>query len=255
MIPWRSKLRAFATHLALSAALFAGVLSLVVGLWYPPPLFWIDGGLQITLLAAGVDIALGPLLTFVVYRPGKRTLIVDLAVIALIQAAALGWGVMTLRAERPLLAAFIGYPQNRFFAVTAKQLGEGPRPVEELVALSPERLPLVFVELPTDVEAARRILMLGLQGETSVLRQTERYRRIEGAALERVLAGSRRRELYVRDDPPFAAEIDRFVEAHGGRAEDYAIVPLYGRFGRALIALRRADGRYVGVMAQEIRLR
>lgn len=121
------------------------------------------------------------------------------------------------------------------------QLCEGPRPVEALVVLSPERLPLVFVELPTDVEAARRLLMLGLQAETSVLRQTERYRRIEGAALERVLAGSRRRELYVRDDPPFAAEIDRLVAAYEGPVEDYAIIPLYGR--------------YAGVMAQEIRLR
>lgn len=139
--------------------------------------------------------------------------------------------------------------------MTTKQLAQGTRPIEELTAMSDERLPLVFVELPTDVDEARRVLLLGLSGETSVLRQTERYRKIEGETLAKVIAGSRRRELYARDDPPFAKEIDDFTASHGGTIDDYAIIPLYGRFGRALIAIRRADGRYAGVMAREFRLR
>jgi len=255
VIPWRAKLKAFAAHFLISVAVFAAVVALVAGLYYPPPMFWIDGGLQVTLIAASVDIVLGPLLTFVVFRPGKRALAMNLGVIVLLQVAALSWGMFTMYTERPLLAAFIGYPQNRFFPVSAKQLKNGKRPVAELTALSDERLPLVFIELPADADEARRVLMLGLSGETSVLRQTERYRKIEGETLEQVLAGSRRRELYARDDPPFAREIDDFTAAHGGRLEDYAIIPLYGRFGRALIAIRRADGRYAGVMAREFRLR
>ena len=164
-IPWRAKLKAFGAHLVLSAMLFAGIIVLVMALWYPAPFFWIDGGIQITLLAAMVDVFLGPLLTFVVYRPGRPKLAFNLAVIFIVQIAALSWGVHVLYRERPVLAAFVGWPQNRFFPVTQAQLADSARSVEELRGLSKEAPPYVYVDMPADPLEARKLQMSVLGGD------------------------------------------------------------------------------------------
>jgi len=52
--------------------------------WYPPPLFQLLGGFELLLLIVAVDIALGPLLTLVVFKSGKKRLKFDLSVIALL---------------------------------------------------------------------------------------------------------------------------------------------------------------------------
>jgi len=250
---WRTKLRAGGLHLVLSIVLFLSIVSLTVELWYPPPFFWIDGGIQIVLLAAGVDIGLGPLLTVVVYRPRRPRLWLTLAAIGLIQAAGLGWGLHTLYSQRPVLAAFVGYPENRFFPVTTEEVAKGPRSLDELRALSTSRPPLVYVDLPGDHKQHVSEIMRAKNEGGSVLRETALYRPIAGKGLEDVIAASRSRKTYA-GEPAYQRDIDRFVAAHGGNAKAFALIPLYGRFGRGLLALSRADGHLVGVVATQYQL-
>lgn len=251
-IPWRAKLGAFGAHLLLSIVVFLAIIALTVWLWYPPPFFWIDGGLQVTLLAAAVDIVAGPLLTLVVYRPKKPTLVMNLTVIAAVQAAALAWGVQVLYAQRPVLAAFVGHQQNRFFPVTEEQASGGKRSLDELRALSAARPPLVFIDLPdNDAEAVR---LLTSSGE-SVLRQTDRFRSIDGERLQRIVQASRTPRNYEVLAPDMAAAMKRFAAEHGGDADAFAFVPVVGRFGNAMLALSRRDGSVIDVVAREVRLR
>jgi hypothetical protein len=251
-IPWRAKLGAFGAHLLLSIVVFLAIIALTVWLWYPPPFFWIDGGLQVTLLAAAVDIVAGPLLTLVVYRPKKPTLAMNLTVIAAVQAAALAWGVQVLYAQRPVLAAFIGHQQNRFFPVTEEQARGGKRSLDELRALSAARPPLVFIDLPdNDAEAVRLLTSAG----ESVLRQSDRFRAIDGERLQRIVQASRTAKNYEVLAPDMAAAMKRFVAEHGGDAEAFAFVPVVGRFGNAMLALSRRDGSVIDVVAREVSLK
>lgn len=251
-IPWLAKLKAFGAHFALSVVAFASIIAFTVNLWYPPPFFWIDGALHVTVLAALVDVVAGPLLTFVVYRPNKPRLVMNLAVIAAIQCAALAWGVQVLYSQRPLVAAFVGHKENRFYPVTEEQLRDGARPIEEVLALSSSRPVMVYVELPEDPAEATRVL---LSRDSSVLRQTERFRRIEGERLARIARASRTSRTYEIINPRFAAGIERFVGEHGGNAEAFSFIPLYGRFGYGLLAISTADGSLAGVVAKEISTR
>lgn len=251
-IAWRPKLRAFGAHLLISAVLFVAIVAITVWLWYPPPFFWIDGGLQITLLAAAVDIVAGPLLTLVVYRPDKRGLVMNLAVIAAIQAGALTWGVGALYSQRPVLVAFVPHTQNRFFPITEEQIVGGARSLEELRALSPQRPAMVFIDLPDDLAEADRLLV---NPSDSVLRHTERFRAIDDARLERIARTSRSREQFKGAAVDIADEIERYVAEHGGNAGAFAFIPLRGRFGSAMLALSRADGRILGVVDREISLK
>ena len=75
-------------HLLISAAIAAAVLTLMLTVWYPPPLFEAAGGNDLALILIGVDVVIGPLLTLIVFKPGKRGLRFDLAAIAVFQLAA-----------------------------------------------------------------------------------------------------------------------------------------------------------------------
>ena len=84
-----SRYTASATHFALSVLIGAILLALFWFVWYPAPMLLAIGGHEIFLLILGIDVVLGPLLTLIVFRSGKKSLKFDLAVIALMQVAAM----------------------------------------------------------------------------------------------------------------------------------------------------------------------
>jgi hypothetical protein len=136
--PFRLRLLAAGSHLAASALLAAAVALLTLGLWYPGDFAEMAGGKRLFLLILGVDVVMGPLLTLIVFniRKPRNELIRDLAVIAVLQLAALAYGLHTLYAARPVALA---YEPGRFRVVAANQV-----PLERLPSARPEyrHLPL-----------------------------------------------------------------------------------------------------------------
>lgn len=111
-----SKLKAFAVHLLLSLCAALLVLLVTFFVWYPAPLQQAAGVERIFLLLIAVDVVLGPLLTLVVYRQGKKTLRFDLAVIVFLQMAALVYGFTVVAQGRPV---WLVYNVGRFDLVQA----------------------------------------------------------------------------------------------------------------------------------------
>lgn len=110
---------AAAIHLGLSILVSLLLLSLFWFVWYPRPLLRALGGAEVFLLLICVDVILGPILTLVVFKSGKRTLRFDLAVIGVVQLAALLYGVYTMFLGRPIYLAGDG---SRFVVVQASDL-------------------------------------------------------------------------------------------------------------------------------------
>jgi hypothetical protein len=108
-------------HLGVSLCIALCVLLLVFVVWYPAPLHTAIGVTQIFLIVLAVDLVIGPLLTFVVFKHGKKTLKFDLSVIALLQLAALLYGLYTVAVGRP---AWVAYNVDRFDVVRAYELQE-----------------------------------------------------------------------------------------------------------------------------------
>lgn len=104
----RNKLTAFAIHLGISFVIALLAVGLVFFVWYPAPLHTALGVTQIFLLLLLIDVVLGPVLTFIIYKQGKRTLVMDLAVIAALQLAALTYGLWTVAEGRPAWLVFGG---------------------------------------------------------------------------------------------------------------------------------------------------
>jgi len=81
----QGRLRAIGIHLAISLGVAALAALLVFGLRYPYPYREISGGRTLFMLVACVDVALGPLITLIIFSQSKprRKLMMDFTVIGL----------------------------------------------------------------------------------------------------------------------------------------------------------------------------
>lgn len=117
----RSRLRASAVHLLASASLGLLALGLIFLVWYPKPLDEAVGVREVVVLLLAADVVIGPLLTFAVYRVGKKSLKFDLAVIVGLQLAAFTYGMNAIAMGRPVWLVFNA---DRFDVVSAKDLDD-----------------------------------------------------------------------------------------------------------------------------------
>jgi len=150
MVPLTSlnRFQAAGIHLAISVVVAAAVLAALLLVWYPQPYFRLAGGAGLMMILIGVDVVIGPLLTLVVFNPAKKSLRLDLAVIA--QA-------------RPAFVVFAG---ERFTVVAAnaidpESLASAKPPFDTLPMDGPR---IVGARMPTDPAARERVMLLAAAG-------------------------------------------------------------------------------------------
>jgi len=118
-----TKTKAALIHLAMSIAIFLVFLATAMLVWYPDFYFFASDTQLAIWTMTFVDVGLGPLLTFIVYKKGKKTLKFDLSVIVIMQVIALTWGAWVLHNQRPVLTVFhdgMFYCLNNEFAQLAE---------------------------------------------------------------------------------------------------------------------------------------
>ncbi|MBN8726459.1 MAG: hypothetical protein J0H15_01980 [Xanthomonadales bacterium] len=124
--PPMSRWKAAGIHLSISLTIGVAAALLIFGLWYPPPYARATGAPELVMLLLGVDLTLGPLLTLVVFKAGKKGMRFDLAVIGIAQACALLYGLSVVARARPV---YIVGAVDRFTVITANELD--PKDVAE----------------------------------------------------------------------------------------------------------------------------
>jgi len=131
-IVWRDKLLAFGIHFIATALLAACAAALIFLVWYPHPFELMVRGLELFELVVLCDLALGPLLSFVVFnrRKTRLALTVDYTFIAIVQISGLVYGVYTVAESRPVYVAF---STDRYEVVAARDL----KPAEVALATDP----------------------------------------------------------------------------------------------------------------------
>ena len=160
-----SRWKAAGIHLLLSIAIVGTIVLFMLLAWYPWPLFGVAGGGRLIFILAAVDVTIGPLITLIIFKVGKKSLRFDLTVIALLQIAAIGYGIHTVYLARPVYMVFT---LDRFDVVMAKDLD----PKDLAVTTHPafRRVPLgrprfIGVQEPTDLATRNRLLDSALQGK------------------------------------------------------------------------------------------
>lgn len=153
-----SRIKAFTLHLAISVTIAAIAMIIVFYFWYPAPLHTAVGVTQIFLILLAVDVVLGPVLTLVVYKVGKRTLIMDLSVIALLQVSALCYGVYTVAEGRPAWLVFSAdrFDLVRILDIDDRKLDRAEQQYQHPSLLGPQ---WVAATNPTDTEERNELIM------------------------------------------------------------------------------------------------
>ena len=124
------KIKYFLSHLIVSLLIACCCLILVFYVWHPVPLAKAIGVTHIFLMMLTIDVVLGPLLTLIIAKEGKKSLKFDLIVICLLQISALIYGMYNITVSRPI---WITFDTMRFELVQANNI-----PQEDMkLAMSP----------------------------------------------------------------------------------------------------------------------
>lgn len=161
----RPRLIAAGWHLLISAAVAALAAALVFWVWYPGDYRLLSGGRELFFLVTGVDVALGPLLTFAVFdlKKGWPHLRRDLAIIGALQSAALVYGLHTVYAVRPVAMVF-EVDRFRVIAAADVDLTELPKARAEYRRLPLTGPWLLGTRAAANSEERTEALSKGLQG-------------------------------------------------------------------------------------------
>jgi hypothetical protein len=222
-----SRWKAATIHLLISAAIGILVGVFLFGVWYPPPYFHAGGADQLVLLLVGVDLTLGPLLTLVVFRSGKRGLTFDLWLISLVQTAALVYGMSVVLQSRPV---FLVAVPDRFVMVSASEisdadLAEGKQ--DQFRSRSWTGPRLVAAEIPTDPTEKSNLAFSALAGRD--LEDQPKYYRDYDSAASKLLANAKPLEALLKTKPQFQPMISSWLAASGKDVQSVVWLPLTAR--------------------------
>ena len=150
--------KAALAHLGLSLLIGLLAAAVVFGLWFPYPYRELAGGLPLFGILMAVNVVSGPLLTACIFNPQKsrRELTLDLSLIALLQIAALVYGLYSISLARPVALVF---EADRMVAVSAASI----YPIEEK-NLSWTGPVLMGTREPRDGQETLESVGLSLQG-------------------------------------------------------------------------------------------
>lgn len=119
-----ARVKAFLIHGLSSVVVAICSMLLIFCVWYPVPLNSAVGVATIFFMMLAIDVIIGPLMTLLVYKQGKKTLVFDLSVIVLLQLSAFTYGLYTMAQGRP---AWLVYNADRFDIVRVNELDERKR--------------------------------------------------------------------------------------------------------------------------------
>jgi len=233
----RAKLIAFSIHLGLSLIIFSIILYFILVHWYPQPLFATDGGWQGIRLIAFVDIVLGPLLTLVVYRAGKPGLKLDLSMIAGLQLLALTSGAWLVYGEHPVALVIV---DGFIKPITADQAEEAGISVSSLSQYSQFTPPLVYIDLPADINAKLQLRAKIINEGYSLITYGKLYQSLSDENKHKVRISAMLVDHYIKDKPADVATYNQFLRENKFPGVNLMFFPLLSRYEPG-VAVMNAD--------------
>jgi hypothetical protein len=237
----RDKAKAAALHLLICVVVALVVYAGITRSIYPSPLLQAMGGMEIFLLILTIDIIVGPILTFIVFRREKPSLKFDLTVIAMLQMVALAYGVYTLWAGRPAYIAALG---DRFEVIPAAEV---EKPETAGVAFQRPTLAPIWVGYarPTDPKAREKMLMSALSGK-DYGHFPQYHAPIDTMAAETKKYAKPLSELK-RLNASRVDEIDAWLQRRGVEPSQASYLGLKARHQPMAVVVRTQTGEIIGI--------
>ncbi len=224
----KDRLGASGIHLGISLCVAVFAAALVFGLWYPYPYGEISGGRELFFLVVAVDVIMGPLITLAIFNRAKprRELLIDFTVVGLLQLAALGYGLWTVFAARPVHLVFEYSRMTVVHAidVDADLLAKAPTSLQKLPVTGPTVIALRPFKNPAEQFDAT---MAAFEGFPLAARSDlwQAYEPVRADVLKEAKPVAELRARFSNQ----AAQIDRAIAATGKPVTDVRYLPLLSR--------------------------
>lgn len=238
-INWRERGLAALIHFGVTLALSGIAAGIIFFVWFPDSLATLVGGTTLFLMVLGVDLALGPLISLVIYSSAKprRELIIDYTVVGIVQVAALIYGMYAVAVSRPV---FVGFFVDQLEIVTAVELAESDlKEGGKFGSLSWTGPKLVAMTLPADTEERNRIMFSAVGGKDANL-MPKYYQPYESVKAD-VTSHAKSLDALRPLSPAEQSELDRAI-AKAGPRESLRWLPARHRFGFGIALL---DSRFM----------
>lgn len=262
------RLKAFVVHLCLSTVIVGIAFALVFGVWYRPPFSFVQDVYRVALTLVAVDLVVGPMLTYMLYKPGKKGLKFDLTMVGLMQIAALCYGLMVCFQSRPVYAV---YNEGRFSTVNpdeyidvenAKIPKNHPYPKYSLTgpvwvgARKPTPLrdeDRYFIEFSTESGGGMRLMpRLYVPYETISKEAAAAGKRIADIDFNATVSKAARQPGLPKPAPLTASDresVRQWVQGLGLPPEKVVLLPLVGSHRVAIVAVEAGQGRILDSIA------
>ena len=237
-----TKLKATAVHLSMSIAVFIYLAYQIYYNWYPEPYFSVDGGWEGIRLVGAVDLVLGPLITFLIFDLGKsrRAILFDLIFIAVIQLAALSYGIYSTYTQRPVAVVVI---DQFVYSSTMEQYAGTLESTSDLQRFSDEKPPIIYSDFPLDREGIDEVQRIKLEGKVLEIAQIHLYRpRTE------LLAALHKRQFEARrllDSDGLQQTYSEWLQKNDKAEDEVLILQFTGRYDIAWLIFD-LEGRLIG---------
>lgn len=241
------RLHAAAIHLGVSVAIATVLVLLIVNVWYPSPLFNLAKGRDIFFIVLGCDITLGPVMTLIIFniRKPRRELVRDVAIIAMVQLAAMVYGVSTLLQARP---AYIVYNVGQFNVPLANEMlvGMGDQEGDAKAQVPWFGPKLVGARLPEELQEHNRLLFSSVSGAGDVFEMTSYFVAYDDVKQE-VIAHARSTEQIAKELHLDVNAVQAAVGSYAKKGTPFGLLPLLVRKTVALAVVDRSSGALLGI--------
>jgi len=240
---FKHKLKASLIHFGLSILLVGLVIGSFIFFFFPQLFIGVSDFKEIATLIIFIDLILGPLLTFVVFQPKKKTLKFDLSVIGAIQLSALLYGAFALYQVHPV---YITFNIDRFTIVSAKDAQPEKALYDEYKVSKLTTAKLAFAKMPDDIEKRNNVTMVAARGGDDLDFRTEYYEPYENN-IDQVLARSLDPKLIFANKES-KTKAKRFYNKHQDQLNKFAYLPLNSQKKDAIIVLDKVTALPVATL-------
>lgn len=239
-----SKSRAAFKHLWPSALLLLVIGSLIVFAWYPGPFLQFSDATRFALLLIVIAALIGPALTGLVYKQGKRNLIFDLSVIVIIQLTAVAWGTLAIYQNRPY---FMVFTVNQFEVLTTRDIDVNSIKDKRLLAKPTAGPILLYATMPVGEAFQKLLKEVMMEGKPDLQFRPEHWS-LYGDKQALAVDSSKPLNELRSMRPESVTAIDRLVKKHGAEISDLNFVPVLYKNGQFAAILDASSGAVVELL-------
>ncbi len=233
---FKEKLKASLIHLSISAFIIISFILVAFYIWYPSSYSELNGLGNILSLLIGVDLILGPMLTFVIFKKNKPSLKFDLTVIAMIQLAALSYGAIAVYKGHPVYVVFAG---NRFELVSAADAKPENAQLNEFKVSTFGFPRVAYAKMPDDIQTRNDLLF-----SNDLEKHSEYYQPLNNNIDAIIKHSIEPAKLFTTEEK--REKLNSFLG--NKNVNNFVFLPLVGKEKDAVIAVNRKTGEIAGTI-------